>query len=166
MGTIKRILFPVDLSTVSPKIAPQVLSMAERLDAEIHLLLVSSTLDEFSTFYVPHPSLDTFEEEMLKSARRKLEDFQLEHLEDYSKVELIVLKGDPAEEILKYIDSAKIDFVIMGTHGRKGLDRVLFGSVAEQVVKKSLVPVMSVNPFRTSETAKAEVEESNPLTPH
>ena len=42
----------------------------------------------------------------------------------------------------------KIDLVIMGTHGRKGMDKIIFGSVAERVVKTSPVPVMVVNPFK------------------
>jgi nucleotide-binding universal stress UspA family protein len=58
------------------------------------------------------------------------------------------VQGDPAEEILKYIAQEKVDLVIMGTHGRKGLDRVLFGSVANEVVKKSPVPVLTINPYR------------------
>ncbi len=59
-----------------------------------------------------------------------------------------MVQGDPAEEILKYIAAQKVDLVIMGTHGRKGLDRILFGSVATQVVQKSPAPVLTINPYR------------------
>jgi nucleotide-binding universal stress UspA family protein len=59
-----------------------------------------------------------------------------------------VVAGDPSEEILNYIGTHGIDLVVMGTHGRKGLDKVIFGSVAERVVKSSPVPVMVVNPFK------------------
>jgi len=59
-----------------------------------------------------------------------------------------VVQGDPAEEILKYVESEKVDLVIMGTHGRKGLDRILFGSVANEVVKRSPAPVLTINPYR------------------
>jgi len=58
-----------------------------------------------------------------------------------------VVAGDPSEEILRYIQEEGIDLVVMGTHGRKGLDKVIFGSVAERVVKSAPVPVMVVNPF-------------------
>jgi len=51
------------------------------------------------------------------------------------------------QEILKTIDSEGIDLVIMGTHGRKGLKYVFFGSVAENVVKRSPVPVLTINPY-------------------
>ena len=52
------------------------------------------------------------------------------------------------EEILKTIDSEGINLVIMGTHGRKGLDHTIFGSVAENVMKKSPVPVLVINPYK------------------
>ncbi|MBI5895203.1 MAG: universal stress protein [Desulfobacterales bacterium] len=58
-----------------------------------------------------------------------------------------VVLGDPSDAIMNYITDNKINLVVMGTHGRKGLDRVLFGSVAERVIKTSRVPVLVVNPF-------------------
>jgi len=147
METTKRILFPVDLSEVSPKIVPEVIKMAGKLDAEIHLLFVTGTLEEYDTFYVPHPSLDGFEAELHRTGERRLIEFQQDYFGDYPYIRRAVLTGNPAEEILKYIKLAEIDMVIMGTHGRKGLDRMIFGSVAEQVVKESSVPVMSINPY-------------------
>ena len=59
-----------------------------------------------------------------------------------------VVLGDPAEEILNYAQAEGIDLIIIGTHGRKGLERIIFGSVAERVLKKSPVPVLTVNPYR------------------
>ena len=57
-------------------------------------------------------------------------------------------KKENVKEILKTIESETIDLVIMGTHGRKGLEHVFFGSVAENVVKKSPVPVLTINPYK------------------
>ena len=45
------------------------------------------------------------------------------------------------------MQSEGVDLVIMGTHGRKGLERIIFGSVAERVVKNSPIPVLTVNPY-------------------
>ena len=58
-----------------------------------------------------------------------------------------IILGDAAEEVLNYVQSEGIDLVIMGTHGRKGLEHIIFGSVAERVVKQSPVPVLTVNPY-------------------
>jgi nucleotide-binding universal stress UspA family protein len=56
--------------------------------------------------------------------------------------------GDAGEEIVRTAEKEGIDLIVMGTHGRKGLDRTLFGSVAGFVVKHSSVPVLTVNPYR------------------
>lgn len=55
-----------------------------------------------------------------------------------------VVEGNPHEKILEYVSEHDIDMVVMGTHGRTGLDRALMGSVAERVVRRSPVPVLTV----------------------
>jgi nucleotide-binding universal stress UspA family protein len=146
MEFAKKILFPVDLSEVSPKIAPYVKEVASKFEAEVHLLFVARILQHFVSIYVPHPSVRNFEAEIVKGAERKLEEFVEEHFQGVSPKAKVVL-GDAAEEILNYVKSEGIDLVIMGTHGRKGLEKIVFGSVAERVVKKSPVPVLTVNPY-------------------
>lgn len=148
----ERILFPVDLSEVSSKIAPEVILMVRQFDAELHLLLVSGGIADIEGFQ-SHPSLRKLEEEILETAKRRLEEFQEKHLADCPKVKRTVRRGVPVEEILKYIESERIDLVIMGTHGRKGLDHALFGSVAEHIVKNSPAPVLTVNPYRQARRA-------------
>lgn len=147
MHGFKKILFPVDLSEVSPKLVPSVREMGAKFDAEIHLLFVARILQHFTSIYVPHPSVNKFEAEMVKGAEKKLQEFIEEYFEDVPcKAKVVV--GDAAEEILDYARSESIDLIVMGTHGRKGLEHVLFGSVAERVVKSSPVPVLTVNPYR------------------
>ena len=147
MQAFKQILFPVDLSEVSPKIAPYVIEMAVKFDAEIHLLFVARILQHFTSIYVPHPSVNKFEAEIVEGAEKKLQEFTEEYFKDVP-CKAKVMVGDPAEETLNYVRSEGIDLVIMGTHGRKGLEHILFGSVAERVVKQSPVPVLTVNPYR------------------
>ena len=147
MQAFKQILFPVDLSEVSPKIAPYVIEMAVKFDAEIHLLFVARILQHFTSIYVPHPSVNKFETEVIEGAEKKLQEFMEEYFKDVPCKAKVML-GDPAEETLNYVRSEGIDLVIMGTHGRKGLEHILFGSVAERVVKQSPVPVLTVNPYR------------------
>ncbi len=147
MENMKKVLFPVDPAGLSFKIVPEVIATAEQWNAEIHLVYVAGTLNNYTVFYVPHPSLKTFEPELLALASRQLQEFQQEYLPDYPHVKRVVLRGTPAEEILKYIEKEQIDLVIIGTHARKGLDRVLFGSVADEVARNSTAPVMVVNPM-------------------
>ena len=147
MEYFKKILFPVDLSEVSPKLVPYVKEMAATFGAEIHLLFVARILQHFTSIYVPHPSVSKFEAEVVEGAEKKLQEFVEEQFESDSCTARVVL-GDPAEEILNYAQAEGIDLIIIGTHGRKGLERIIFGSVAERVLKKSPVPVLTVNPYR------------------
>jgi nucleotide-binding universal stress UspA family protein len=147
MEYFKKILFPVDLSEVSPKLVPYVKEMAATFGAEVHLLFVARILQHFTSIYVPHPSVNKFESEVVEGAEKKLQEFVDEQFESDSCTARVVL-GDPAEEILNYAQAEGIDLIIIGTHGRKGLERIIFGSVAERVLKKSPVPVLTVNPYR------------------
>jgi len=148
MKEFKKILFPVDLSESSPKIVPYVTTMAEKFGAEVHLLFVSRVFEYFSGIYVPHPSINDFEEQVQKGARRRLKEFKEEYFSDLQDTKAEVISGDISEEILKYIETNGIDLLILGTHGRKGLEKVVFGSVAERVSKASPVPVFLVNPYK------------------
>ncbi|MEJ2040192.1 MAG: universal stress protein [Desulfosarcinaceae bacterium] len=143
-----RILFPVDLTESSEKLIPRVVTMVRKFDAELHILFVVRIFQYFSSIYVPHPSINLFENELVEGAHKKMDEFVQARFPRMPNLTSEVILGDPAETILEYIESKKMDMVIMGTHGRKGLDRVIFGSVAERVIKTSPVPVLVINPFR------------------
>lgn len=148
MSQFKKILFPVDLSDVSAEIIPFVTTMAKTFQSDLHLLFVARIFKYYDTIYVPPVSIVEFEEKVVEGSKRRLDEFVEEHLKDCCVSAAEVIAGDPAEEIVKYVDTEGIDLVIMGTHGRKGLDRILFGSVASHVVTRSSAPVMTVNPYR------------------
>ena len=147
MQEIQRILFPVDLSDVSQDIVPHVLTMAKRFEAEVHLLFAARVFPYYDNIYVPPVSICSFEQDIVEGAQRRLDEFADEHFKEVSFVTRVVA-GDPDEVILEYVAANDIHMVIMGTHGRKGLDRILFGSVANHVVTRSPVPVLTVNPYR------------------
>jgi len=151
MKDFKIILFPVDLSAASAKIAPYVQNLASRYNARIHMLFVARVFDYFTSMYVPHPSVSQFEKEVIEGAEKRLYEFADESFKDFPGTKTKVVAGDPSDEILNYIGEHAIDLVVMGTHGRKGIDKVIFGSVAERVVKASPVPVMVVNPFKATD---------------
>jgi len=146
MKAIKKILFPVDFSEVSPRIAPWVLMVAESFEAEIHLLFVARGLEYFSDIYVAPVAIENFAGEIIQGGETSMEEFVEAHFDKYPALKTKVVLGDATEKILDYVKSEGIDLVIMGTHGRKGLERVFFGSVADRVIKMSQVPVLSINP--------------------
>ena len=148
MIEIKKILFPLDLTENSSKILPYVLSVSEKYNSQIYLLHVVQDLNKWGKLYVPHPSMDKFQEEAIKSAKKAMDKICENQLQSCPNFQKRVVSGDTVDEILKIIESESIDLLIMGTHGRKGLEHVIFGSVAENVVKKSPVPVLSINPYK------------------
>jgi nucleotide-binding universal stress UspA family protein len=143
---IRKILFPVDLTGFSAKIVPQVIFMAKKFDAEVHLVFVAGTFEQYSTFFVPHPLLNEFEQENVMRAQRKMEEFVEEYFVDYPLTKAIVLRGHPAEEINKYVDSAGIDMIMVASHGRHGFEKVLFGSIADAIIRSASVPVLCIKP--------------------
>jgi nucleotide-binding universal stress UspA family protein len=148
MKEFKKILFPVDLSDSSKKIVPSVQAVAAKFGSKIHLLFVARILDYFTSIYVPPSSINQIEKEVIEGAEKRLYEFVDEHFSKFPGVKTAVVAGDAAEKIVDYVVEHKIDLIIMGTHGRKGMDKIIFGSVAERVLKTSPVPVMVVNPYR------------------
>jgi nucleotide-binding universal stress UspA family protein len=147
MVEINRILFPIDLTENSSKILPYALSVSEKYNSSIYLLHVVHDLLKWGHLYVPHTSMENFLREAIEGAEKAMERVCEEQLQSCPNFHRRIVSGDPAAEILKTIESESIDLVIMGTHGRKGLEHVIFGSVAENVVKKSPVPVLTINPY-------------------
>lgn len=144
MKEIKKILVPVDYSDNSKKVLASAAFFAAKCEAAIHVLYVVQSFDDYSGFFVPHTPIAKFEEEMVGSAEAKMESF----LADYPGAAAKVLCGDVAEEIVDYADQEAFDLIIMGTHGYKGLERVMFGSVADKVVKSAPCPVLTINPYK------------------
>ena len=148
MAEIRKILFPIDLTENSSKILPYVLTFSEKYNSMIYLLHVVQDLHRLGRVYISHTSMDKFQQEAMEGAEKALDTVCGEQLESCPNFQRRVVSGDPVMEILKAIETEDIDLVVMGTHGRKGLEHILMGSVAGNVVKRSPVPVMTVNPYK------------------
>ena len=148
MNEIKKILVPVDFSENSQKILRSALFLAGKFQARLGVVFVVQSFDDYSGFFVPHIPIAQFEEEMVLGAQKKMESFLAENIGQEVPHEAKVLSGDVAEEIIRYAEQGGADLIVMGTHGYKGLEKVLFGSVAEKVVKMAPCPVLTINPYR------------------
>ena len=118
--------------------------MARKYDSKLIVIHVINEPVDLRGFYVPHISFDKLEEEIEQGAEKLMEKFCRTHMQDFNNYETYVLPGIPYDEIIKKAESLNVDLIIMGTHGRTGLDHVLFGSTAEKVVRKSPIPVMTI----------------------
>jgi len=151
MVDFKKILFPVHLAEMSPKVAPYVSAMGERFDAELHLLHVARDFGHYVDVYVVEDPETRFkklvsnlEKEISSGAKERLLEFKETHFPDYPKIKVTVAAGNIYEEILRYADSEGIDLIIMGAYRKKLTDRFIFGAVAEKVAELSKMPVMLI----------------------
>ncbi|MBM4135755.1 MAG: universal stress protein [Nitrospira sp.] len=141
---IKSILFPTDFSEGSSHALQYAVDLAKRYGARLYLVHVMYDIAKATGWYVPHLSTDTLYKEIEEGAKKEIERYGIEELRDVQNVEHHVLKGVPYDEIVRFANEKKIGLIIMGTHGRKGIDRVLFGSTASQVVRYAPCPVLTV----------------------
>ena len=144
MRSYKKILFPVDLSEASPKIVPHVNEVADKFGADVYIIYVAHVSDYYHGIYLPSPYMVNFEGEVIKAAKKQLQEFKTANFKGRS-VTANVVSGSPGEAILNYVQSEGIDLIIMG-HSRIGIKALMIGSVAGHVLKRSLIPVLIVNP--------------------
>lgn len=131
MPTLKTLLCAVDFSESSPRVADYAAALAAATKAEVVCLYVAPSLAEYVGFNVPQASLDSFVDDVVTSAEQSMTEFTAAYFKDIP-VRGLVLAGYPAEEILRAADKHHADLIVMGTHGRTGIDRIIFGSVAER----------------------------------
>lgn len=141
---VKKILFPTDFSEGSANALPYAADMAKHYGAKLYLLHVIQDIAKATGWYVPHVSLDELYRDIEKNAAKEMDRYGVEELRGFKDIERIVVKGTSYDEILKFARENKADIIVIGTHGRKGLDRVIFGSTAEKVVRDAPCPVLSV----------------------
>lgn len=149
MSDIKKIMYPLELSHVSPHVAPWVVTMAQKWDAELHVVHVVPGMEFWGVAYASEALIAKDMPLLMAKVTPLVDEFCLNHFKAHPPVAQEVLSGEPAKEIVTYAESKGIDMIVMGTHSHAGLDRVLFGSVADMVVRTSPVPVLVVPPVKS-----------------
>ena len=141
---IRKILLPTDFTEGALAALPFAADLAKSYKAKLYLLHIIYDMSVSTGLHVPHVSFDALYEEMEKGAKKELEKFGCEKMEGIKDIECSVIRGVPYEEILKFASDKGVDLIVMGTHGRSGIDRVIFGSTAEKVVRNAECPVLTV----------------------
>ena len=144
MKQFSTILFANDFSEGSDHAFDYALSLAKQFSSKLLIVHVINEPVDLRGFYVPHISFDNLEKEIAEGAEKMMTRFCNENLSGFDRFERYVISGVPYEEIVKKADESGADLIVMGTHGRKGVDHLLFGSTAERVVRNALCPVMTV----------------------
>ncbi|QSG05603.1 universal stress protein [Halapricum desulfuricans] len=135
-----RILLPTDGSEEIEPVIEHAVELAAHHDATLHALYV---LDTASLNSLPmETSWDTISSILEEEGTAALD--VIEAYADEVAVERKIVEGSPSRRIVQYAEDEGMDLIVMGTHGRGGIDRLLLGSVAERVVRTSSVPVLTV----------------------
>ncbi|NDL66854.1 universal stress protein [Anaerotalea alkaliphila] len=141
---MKKIIVPIDGSKYADLAVGKAREFAETFDCKVVLLHVYDLQGLYMKFQLTPRSRPADLDKPQKDSRALLEAARqsLEELGD--RVETVSLEGDPADTILEYIEHREMDMVIMGSHGVKGMKRVLIGSVTNKVIHHTDKPVLIV----------------------
>ena len=144
------ILVPTDGSETAESAVDHAIDLASKYDATVHALYV---VDIDATNYslgteqidrIRRGDLDEMTE--VKSEADEATGYVVDRAADHGlTVEEHVTAGQPARAIRKFVEDDDIDLVVMGSHGRSGLSRVILGSVAEKVLRRTRLPVLVVD---------------------
>lgn len=146
MTDIKRVVVPVDFSSTMNKVVDYGVMVADKLGAEILFLHVINDFQGYDMMLV-HPSFMSMTKDLEQKAEERMTHLVKDHQQRENGVRGHVVIGDAADEIIDYAKLEKADMIIIGTHGVKGLEKILIGSTADRVVKKAPCPVLVFNPF-------------------
>lgn len=144
MSDFTTILVAVDFSDSSDNAFRLALSLAKKYSAKLIILHVINEPIDLRGFYVPHITFERLEEEIEQGAQKLMDSFCHQHVISFENYESLIVPGLPYDEIIKQAETRGADLIVLGTHGRAGLDHVLFGSTAEKVVRKAKLPVLTV----------------------
>ena len=152
MQPVTSVLTPIDFSDNAGTILKAAAYVAGTFKAELHLVFVVQNFEDYSGFFVPQITMPTLETDLVEGAETKMKEFckELQSVCDSAGVSGLyhqVFLGDVAEQIVDYAAEVRSDLIIMGTHGYKGVEKIMFGSVADKVVRSAHCPVLTINPY-------------------
>jgi nucleotide-binding universal stress UspA family protein len=145
MLKIEHILCPVDFSEFSARAYDYAYSLARHYGARLYLEHVIQALgavypyDDF-----PEMAATNIYENLSRKAEKRLQEMMQKRSLTGPETEAVVDRGYVPESILAFAENKHADLIVMGTHGRRGLDRLMMGSVTESILRKAPCPVLAV----------------------
>lgn len=150
---MKKILIAIDYNPTAQKIAETGYELAKAMNAQIVLMHVVADYTYYSSLdYSPIMGFDTFSNlgmiqantvPQLQNAANEFLEKTKTHLGDNS-IQTLVKDGDSGDAIIEAANNLKADVIVMGSHSRRGLDKILMGSVAEKVMRHSKIPLFII----------------------
>jgi nucleotide-binding universal stress UspA family protein len=140
---IKLILCPIDFSEFSVSAYQHALSVAEHYRAKLVAQHIVELWRHPAADFVASAGLyEEYSQALRESGKEQLQEFVKKHTNDEIQPELVVQTGVAADSILSFAQLQKADVIVMGTHGRRGFDRLMLGSVTDRVMRTAPCPVL------------------------
>jgi nucleotide-binding universal stress UspA family protein len=144
MQAIRKIVVPVDFQQFTDELAEYAVAMANKLAAHITFFHVVENVVVYADFSPSNLYIN--DEETMTHAKKKMVALVETCKKTWMNCTGEVTRGDVVDTIVDYAKDEGIDLIIIGTHGAKGLEKILLGSVAERVVKRSERPALLYKP--------------------
>src|SRR6266851_2744130 len=157
MLEIKLILCPIDFSEFSIRAYHHALSLAEHYRAK----LVAQHIVElwrypYADYAASVGDYDKFCRALREGGKEQLQEFVKNHTHDETQPKLVVHQGTAPDSILSFAQAEKTDVIVMGTHGRRGFDRLMLGSTTDRVMRRAPCPVLAVGKASHDSVASEE----------
>lgn len=146
MKEIQKIIVPVDFLEHTDQLAEYALYIAKQFSASLKFIHIIEPPYDFGNYECPSSGEFTLAVE--KHSKRKMERLLKKYKEVCPDCQGTVLQGNIVDSIIKHAETEKAELIIIGTHGRKGLEKMWLGSVAERVIKTSSCPTLTCNPYK------------------
>jgi len=144
MIEFKRILCPTDFSEASAEAFPYAIELGRPHGAEIFFIHVVHVLPPPPADYGFPSEIVEFAAALRKDAEKRIDRFLSERVPSGVRYHTLMSQGHAADEILDAAEKHRIDLITIATHGHTGLRHLVFGSVAEKVVRMATIPVLTV----------------------
>jgi nucleotide-binding universal stress UspA family protein len=131
MAMYKKIMVPLDGSQIAECVIPHIETIAKKSAAKVELVTVIEPLE------LPTRGQIAISDDEIEQVSQRLSKAGI-------KTDTVILSGKPADRLVLYAVNNGIDLIIMATHGRSGISRLFWGSVAEKILRATDIPVLLV----------------------
>ncbi len=143
---LKKILVPQDFSEYSLHALKYAVTFAQIFNSELIVLHIVEPIVYPADFSFGQVSIPAMEEEIRKHSEEQLNELVEKEIPKDVKSTALIRVGKPFIEIVEIAKSESADLIVISSHGRTGMDHVLFGSTADKVVRKAPCPVLTIRP--------------------
>jgi nucleotide-binding universal stress UspA family protein len=144
MKRIRQVLYATDFSAASRRALDTAMALAKSQNAKLTIVHVLAPIVLVPEQYLDAVTIDQLQKQARQWSTRQLAALATRAKKAGVKASVVLREGDAPDQIVRACRSTKSDLIVMGTHGRRGLQKFFLGSVAERVVRAAPCPVVTV----------------------